>query len=244
MNPLVAFYSFELGADRVAALEGIASRLCAAGLSVLVADWETDPALNCFKDVGPREGLTDLMRHHAASPGSESFRWIDYVTEVDVGAEVPLDLLRSGLTGSTFDWDEFYNDSDGGAFVERLRSEWKENYDVTLVNSPSGFDAASGVCVIQLADVLVPVIEASAADAFRLVEFTSAVQKDRNGFPIDRAQLMVFPLLRALVDARAGAPQDPALIEHQRRSMTIGALPTFPRNGSSSSRRYRLRVVR
>ena len=55
-----------------------------------------------------------------------------------------------------FDWNEFYSTKwEGEKFFDWFRDEVNKNYDVVLIDSRTGVTEMGGVCVYQLADIVV-----------------------------------------------------------------------------------------
>ncbi len=55
---------------------------------------------------------------------------------------------------NSFDWGQFYEHHDGGAFMEAVRASMA-GYDWVLVDSRTGVSDTSGICTVQFPDVLV-----------------------------------------------------------------------------------------
>ncbi|GIF98602.1 FxSxx-COOH system tetratricopeptide repeat protein [Catellatospora citrea] len=74
-----------------------------------------------------------------------------------------LDFLSAGLqnhdeyasTLAGINWDDFYENQDGGQFFDALRADMKRNYDYTLIDSRTGLSDVADICTIHLPDVLV-----------------------------------------------------------------------------------------
>lgn len=54
----------------------------------------------------------------------------------------------------TFDWEDFYQNWEGGLYIEWLRRRFEEIADVVLIDSRTGVTEIGGVCTYQLADVI------------------------------------------------------------------------------------------
>jgi len=78
--------------------------------------------------------------------------------------------------------------------VERLRDEWRSNYDVTLLDSRTGYTDAGGVCTILLPDVLVGVFAANEQSLGGLEEAIEKAQAGRQQLDVDRPPLLIVPL--------------------------------------------------
>jgi hypothetical protein len=72
-----------------------------------------------------------------------------------------LDLIPAGRQGSTyatrmnsFSWQNFYDRLGGGGFIEMVKQRMKEEYDYILIDSRTGVSDTSGICTVQLPDIL------------------------------------------------------------------------------------------
>ncbi len=73
-----------------------------------------------------------------------------------------LDLVPAGRQGPTystrvnlFNWQLFYDRLGGGAFFEAAKDRMREEYDYILIDSRTGVSDTSGICTVQMPDVLV-----------------------------------------------------------------------------------------
>src|SRR5262249_15429769 len=113
-----------------------------------------------------------------------------------------IDLLTSGeeledynKRVGTFSWAEFFRDKKGGQYLERLREQWKQDYDFVLIDSRTGITDSGGVCTIQLPDILVFVVGANQQNLDGCSRVVSSVHKQRSELPFDRSRLLILPLL-------------------------------------------------
>jgi hypothetical protein len=98
----------------------------------------------------------------------------------------PLHLLGSGL-GSTdyaarlqsFSWASFFAETDGGQWLESLRIQWREAYDVVLIDSRTGLTDSGGVCTVQMPDTLVLVFTSNPQSLEDGLTFLKGVQRAR-----------------------------------------------------------------
>jgi MinD-like ATPase involved in chromosome partitioning or flagellar assembly len=180
---VVTFYSFKGGTGRTMALANVAWILAASGKRVLVADWDLEsPGLHRFlapfvkaDTVETTGGVIDMVRAYEwqttksveRRPGwHEHFARVrKYAFSIDWDHFPPggqLDFLSAGrqnqdyaanLTG--MNWDDFYEQLGGGAFLDALRQDMRTNYDYTLIDSRTGLSDVADICTIHLPDVLV-----------------------------------------------------------------------------------------
>jgi tetratricopeptide (TPR) repeat protein len=114
----------------------------------------------------------------------------------------PLHVLGSGLASTAyatqlqdFSWRAFFAESAGGPWLEELRAQWREAYDVVLIDSRTGLTDSGGVCTVQMPDVLVLVFTANTQSLEDGLAFLNGVHQARAGFAFERAPLTVVPLL-------------------------------------------------
>lgn len=114
----------------------------------------------------------------------------------------PLHVLVSGLRSADyakclqeFSWTSFFAERKGAHFLEELRSQWRDAYDVVLIDSRTGLTDSGGVCTVQMPDILVLVFTANAQSLEDGLAFLKGVDRARAGFAVERAPLTVVPLL-------------------------------------------------
>lgn len=73
-----------------------------------------------------------------------------------------IDLLPAGKQGlsygtrmNSFSWQNFYDRLGGGGFVESMKQRMRQEYDYILIDSRTGVSDTSGICTVQLPDILV-----------------------------------------------------------------------------------------
>ena len=206
---IFTFYSYKGGVGRTMALANIALILVHQGQRVLAIDWDLEaPGLDIyFRDYGLYSsknglGLLDLLI--AASTASSSNAkpdWRQYLSHLEIDGQYNLSLLTSGRKDEQytdkvldFDWNSFFVNSNGGYFIESLREEWREEFDVILIDSRTGITDSGGVCTIQIPDILVPVFTATEQSLLGTKKVILSVQRARQNLAFDRMRLLVFPL--------------------------------------------------
>lgn len=189
------------------ALANIATLLAGRGRRVLVVDFDLEaPGLwryfTGFRERLDRQhGLIDLLAAASAAPDSLDVDWRDYVTQVPVRTG-GLSLITSGQLGESYsskvlelDWKEFFQDARGGEFLERLRRQWREEYDFTLIDSRTGITDAGGICTIMLPDMIVPVFVSNYQSIEGAVEVITQAQAGRKSLAYDRPPAAILPIL-------------------------------------------------
>lgn len=180
---IVTFYSYKGGTGRSMALANAAWILASNGYQVLAVDWDLEaPGLHRYfhpflldPELTETPGVLDMVWDVAtaamdpAVPEREDW----YQPYADVlnyavslrrrfPARGTLDLLPAGRQSplystrvSAFDWTNFYDRLGGGAFLEAVRKSMRTEYDFVLIDSRTGLSDTSGICTVQMPDVLV-----------------------------------------------------------------------------------------
>lgn len=222
LGTVVTFYSFKGGVGRSMALANIAVLLARAGQRVLCIDWDLEaPGLDNYFLATPRAmpsrkpsmpgpakpgGLLDILE---SSTPRNLANWRDYVRRRTSADQVQLDFIGSGddvpdysARLGKFSWEKFFAKRRGGGdIVENLRKEWKAAYDYVLVDSRTGLTDSSGVCTIQMPDMLVLLFAANAQNTDWCERIAKGVREGRRKLPYDRAFLPIIPVLSRF-DAR------------------------------------------
>lgn len=182
---IVTFYSYKGGTGRSMALADVAWVLASNGKRVLMVDWDLEsPGLHRFfhpglLDVWLREspGLIDMVwgfAYAAMTPPTKDERtenWhVPYADILRYAVAIEeafpeggcLHLVPAGRQDadyatrvSSFDWRNFYDRLSGGAFLEAVKANMRAHYDYVLLDSRTGLSDTSGICTVQMPDVLV-----------------------------------------------------------------------------------------
>ena len=114
-----------------------------------------------------------------------------------------LDLLSSGFGArdyskrlGNFSWSKFYRKM-SGAWLEELRQQWRERYDYVFVDSRTGLSDSSGICTIQLPDVLVLVFTANDQSFDGGLKVVSSARRPAETSLMIEARLLFFLYCRA-----------------------------------------------
>jgi hypothetical protein len=189
------------------ALANIACLLALRGLNVLIVDFDLEaPGIDkYFQDLpaqeSPNGGLLNLLWKIKEDNDSVSIDWKSYLTKIELADGRTLSLMKAN-DGSEevislladFSWSEFFQLHSGGLIIESLREAWKNEYDVTLIDSRTGLTDSGGICTIQLPDVLIAVFSANTQSLFGLKDIISRAQKARSALAYERMPLTVLPL--------------------------------------------------
>jgi hypothetical protein len=182
---IITFYSYKGGVGRTMALGNIAWILASNGKRVLTIDWDLEaPGLHRYfrpfledKDLQETRGVINFVRNFEAamlSSHTNSSEVADdwYVTYADITPykvsleRIPgggqLDFVPAGMQRpsysrhvNTFDWHNFYRNYGGYQFFEAFKANLRTSYDYILIDSRTGLSDTSGICTVQLPDIVV-----------------------------------------------------------------------------------------
>jgi len=205
------------------ALANVAWILASNGRRVLTVDWDLEaPGLHRYfspflldKELSSSEGLIDLVTDFATEAmsgekGEERNKdWykpfaniLRYAASLDW--EFPnaavLDFIPAGRQGSSyslrvnsFNWENFYDRLGGGVLVEAAKQKMREEYDYILIDSRTGVSDVSGICTVQMPDILVVCFtlnNQSIEGASAVAASVDAQRRSESGEP----QVRVFPV--------------------------------------------------
>jgi len=203
VSSIVTFYSYKGGVGRSMALANVAVLLAQRGLKVLAVDWDLEaPGLErYFSYFSPSSSGKGLLRLLISARDGQSTNLDDFASRIDCKADHPIVLLGSGRDQDedysrnleTFDWPDFFANG-GGAFLERLRDEWRRDFDIVLIDSRTGLSDAGGICTIQMPDAVVAMFTANYQSLYGARDVLRLAQKARQSLAYDRMPLSVLPL--------------------------------------------------
>ena len=171
INRVVTFYSYKGGVGRSMAMVNIGVVMSRWGYKVLLIDWDLEaPGLENYfhqhlnvEEVKQKKGLIDLLHLKAQCDEIlvEEIPWQQYIHYINTD-HFDIDLLTAGKRDADyfnkvrqFDYTGFYNDANGGQYLENLREHWLNTYDFVLIDSRTGLTDSSGICSIHMPDILV-----------------------------------------------------------------------------------------
>jgi predicted acylesterase/phospholipase RssA/MinD-like ATPase involved in chromosome partitioning or flagellar assembly len=223
---IITFYSYKGGTGRSMALANVAWILAFAGYKVLAIDWDLEaPGLHRYfypffidKDLKDSEGIIDFVNNYTleavtASRNDSDPEWykahadiLRYAVSLDYKFEKGrLDFVPAGRQGlaydarvNSFDWKGFYERLGGGVFLEEAKRQMKAEYDFILVDSRTGVSDTSGICTIQMPDILVSCFTLNHQGIEGALRITKQVFEKRKS-----SGLKVFPVPMRLDNAEA-----------------------------------------
>ncbi|MBB3841067.1 DNA-binding NarL/FixJ family response regulator/MinD-like ATPase involved in chromosome partitioning or flagellar assembly [Runella defluvii] len=205
---IVTFYSYKGGVGRSMALANIAVLMKRWGYNVLILDWDLEaPGLeNFFKDYisleefQQKEGIVDLLLKYTENSPID---WHDIVQNIpfESNQKGRLDMITAGLRHEEyfanvrkFDFNSFYTEHEGGAYIETLREQWKSNYDFVLVDSRTGVTDIGGVCTVQLPDIVVLLFTATEQSLQGILRVGKKINASLKKLPVERYHISILPI--------------------------------------------------
>lgn len=207
-NPgtVYTFYSYKGGVGRSMALANAGVLLATGGQRVLLVDWDLEaPGLEVYfqgsaklaGDPAAAAGIVDLLEAHARG---ETLDWRQGLLRAEFFGH-SLDLLSAGRRTEDYrrrvqqlDWDSLYREHQVGNFVNRLRDEWREAYDVILIDSRTGITDIGDLCTVLLPDVLVLLFVTNHQNVQGIRDVMARAVRARSKLPIHRSKLLGVPV--------------------------------------------------
>ena len=182
---VVTFYSYKGGTGRTMTLANAAWILAANGKRVLTVDWDLEaPGLYRFfhpfldySSLSSVGGVVNMINNYleqtSEAPGGiterrarESGHAAVSGHAISLSWEFPgggsIDFISAGKQNEDYstilnglNWDDFYQDYEGGTFLDAMREEMARSYDYTLIDSRTGLSDSSKICTQHLPDDLV-----------------------------------------------------------------------------------------
>jgi cellulose biosynthesis protein BcsQ len=200
---VITFYSYKGGVGRTMALANIGALLATWGHKVLCIDWDLEaPGLSTYfrawMEHPLHKGLTEWITAYA--DGGEP-DWRDFITKVTF-KEHHLDFMTAGLHDDSYlsrmqkiSWERFYSERSLGLFLEDSRKQWLAEYDFILVDSRTGVTDTSGICTVQLPDIMVALMTANEQSLSGCLDVMRRATQMRMSLPFDREQITILPII-------------------------------------------------
>ncbi len=222
---IITFYSYKGGTGRSMALANLAWVLASRGKHVLVIDWDLEaPGLHRYfqpfiadADLVDTAGLIDYLwdlcgsimtpASGARGPETRGPDLLDYRVGIDWSFKHggSLDLIPAGRQGvnypqrvNSFDWENFYERLGGGHVLSDARVRLREAYHYVLIDSRTGVSDTSGICTVQMPDLLVALFtlnNQSIEGVAAILESALALRDPKRDGP-----LRVFPVMSRVED--------------------------------------------
>ena len=174
---------------------------------------ETDGLIDAFWALTTRGMSADRTRVGNALDyegfSADSVDLEDFITPIDwsFSGAGRIDLIAAGRQGTsyservnTFDWKHFYQIG-GGRLLERAKESLANQYHFVLIDSRTGVSDTSGICTMQMPDILVACltlnrqsIQGVAAILASIQAWRSAAAQNRQASTVQHAELRMFPV--------------------------------------------------
>lgn len=224
LGRIFTFYSYKGGVGRSMALANVATLLASSGHKVLMVDFDLEaPGLErYFEDAGAVErrkstiGVTELISRFAAGKKEDWRKAIINVASLQSikglkGRPQTLHLISAGRRYAplpkeewaslddqptpSIEWGELFAKHNIGEYLGELRDEWRQHYDIVLLDSRTGISDIGGICTIILPDVLVLLFTANGQSVEGCIEVIRAARRAQEQLPEERAKLIALPVL-------------------------------------------------
>ncbi|KAB2880909.1 AAA family ATPase [bacterium] len=212
---IITFYSYKGGTGRSMTTANIAWIMASVGKKVLVIDWDLEaPGLNRYfypflldPKLTSKRGLIDLIWNYSDSfAGADGIRkrgkiqdeLCNFQNEAvtlqwEFQNDGQVDFLCPGAQNeaygsrvNSFDWKTFYENLSGWSFLEKVRKTLKYEYDYVLIDSRTGVSDTSGICTVQMPDILVvfATLNNQSIDGCRQVALSVSGQRKKSNRPV------------------------------------------------------------
>jgi hypothetical protein len=94
----------------------------------------------------------------------------------------------------SLNFGQLFEENDLGAYIERLRNAWINQFDFVLIDSRTGVTDIGGICTVHLADVLVLLFTATDSSTQGAKDIIERARIAQSKFPVDRAKLLAVPV--------------------------------------------------
>jgi cellulose biosynthesis protein BcsQ len=193
------------------ALANVAALLARWGQRVLVIDWDLEaPGLERYfgsRLRGSRReipGLVDLISSFD-TPGlngqpTSPIDWRSCLMKASIPQGEAVDIIHAGRQGDDYlkrlraiDWDRLFNNGFGRE-LERMRSEWKRDYNYILIDSRTGITDIGGICSILLPDYLLSLFTTNEQSVLGVKDTMARARTQQQDLPLDRQRLVIVPI--------------------------------------------------
>ncbi len=206
------FYSYKGGVGRSMALVNVGVIMATQGLRVLLVDWDLEaPGLEVFfrkaatlrGDPATRPGVVDLLEARAAGTAdvqSPLLTWRDCLLTADFAGH-SLDIITAGSRSVDYrhrvqqlNWDALFREHAVGHYIDQLRDEWRQAYDMVLIDSRTGVTDIGDICTVLLPDVVVLLFVTNYQNVEGIKSVMQRAVQVRSKLPIHRSKLLGVPL--------------------------------------------------
>ena len=211
LGHILTFYSYKGGVGRSMGLANVATLFAKWRRRVLVIDWDLEaPGIEAyFKNYDPSiserrkntPGVIDLVK---AIEEGQQLNWHDCLISVRPFGEErdeEFKLISAGKNDGNYmsrvqhtNWDYLFDNNNLGTYIEDLRNEWKNEFDLILVDSRTGVNDIGGVCTIHLPDYLLIWFTTNETGMDGAKDVAESARLAQDKLPFDRNPLVVLPV--------------------------------------------------
>lgn len=227
---IVTFYSYKGGTGRSMALANFAWLVAASGKRVLAIDWDLEaPGLHRYflpflvdPELVETDGLIDAFWQITASamadassddPGSGNI--IDVAENLEdatrrLDYKFPtkgfIDFICAGRQSSTyservnsFNWKRFYELGGARALVS-AKAYLRKHYDWVLIDSRTGVSDTSGICTIQMPDIVAAYFTLNRQSIDGVTGILQSI-RDYRSASVNGSEIIYFPIATRIENA-------------------------------------------
>ena len=208
---IYTFYSYKGGVGRSMAMANVAAWLAKWGQRVLMVDWDLEaPGIEKYfsrwipqpnPEVG---GVLDLMESHASGNRADWQRFLIRLAPegckemhiLPAGKDLDLPAGEGEYTKRLrqLDWDVLFAEKRLGNYLEKLRNEWRDEYDFVLIDSRTGITDIGGICTIHLPDMLISFFTSNEQSLYGVRDVMERARRGHEKLPVDRLRMLVVPV--------------------------------------------------
>lgn len=206
---VITFYSYKGGVGRSMALASVAALLADSGVRVLAVDFDLEaPGLHRYFDqsetlLDPARPIKGLVEMFDSYRNGKELDWHDSLMKVWTKPfTISLDLLPAGGGSSDYvaalqslNWDNLFAEHNFGDYLCRLREQWRQEYDVVLIDSRTGMSDVGGICTIILPDAVVMLFTANVQSIEGTADVIRRARAAQQTLPVERGRLLAIPML-------------------------------------------------
>lgn len=176
-----------------------------------LADWDLEaPGLEAFfrkngaalvGDPSVTPGIIDLLEEQfeRSSLDVGSVEWRRCLLHARF-IESGLDIISAGRKSGDYrtrvqnlNWESLFKQGIGN-FVNRLREEWRGEYDFVLIDSRTGITDIGDICTVLLPDVVILMFVTNFQNIEGVQSIMTRAREARSRLPVDRSRLLGLPL--------------------------------------------------
>jgi tetratricopeptide (TPR) repeat protein len=160
-----------------------------------VIDFVIDFAVKAADNIKPGTGQQKSGDMEWIKPYANILRYASSL-KWDFPTGGALDFVPAGRQGASystrvnsFNWQHFYDLLGGGPFFEAVKKEMRSEYDYILIDSRTGVSDTSGICTVQMPDILVTCFTLNGQSIEGASTVAKSVFEQRKG-----TNLRIFPV--------------------------------------------------